>query len=231
MLRQFAHLVFVLTALVGPVAFARIGAFAAEDAKAHAGHGHHPDAANHVLLLVHILGVDALSVVDTYLIVQQVALPSIGQEVALHLHADVTSVAGLDTTAVREIAQLVDGLGIAEESLVDRMHWILKGKSTLELTDLHFEETIFLPLGERVDDTRRVAERGRVAVELQLHLPIPVLLYTAFEGDTAQTDVKRVGLGVFLVAILILCHHIARELHVVDPLWQLGFGLSQSGKA
>ena len=177
-------------------------------------------------MLVHILGVDTLSVVDTYLIVQQVAFLGIGQEVTLHLHADVTSVAGLDTAAVGEVAELVDGLGITEESLVDRMHRVLKGERTLELTDFHFEETIFLPLGERIYDTRGVAERGRVAVELQLHFPIPVVLDAPFEGDTAQTQVKRVSLGVLLVAILILCHHIARELHIVDPLWQLGFGLS-----
>ena len=70
------------------------------------------------------------------------------------------------------------------------MHRVLKGERTLELTDFHFEETIFLPLGERIYNTRGVAERGRVAVELQLNFPIPVLLDAPFEGDTAQTQVK-----------------------------------------
>lgn len=67
------------------------------------------------------------------------------------------------------------------------MHGILKGESTLELTNLDFEEIIFLPFGERVDHTWGVAQCGRVAVELRLHFPIPVVLDASFEGDTAQT--------------------------------------------
>ena len=109
--------------------------------------------------MVHILHVDALTVEDAHLVVDEVASAGILEEVTLQLHADVASVAGVCTSAVAESGKLRDHLRVAHESLVDRVHRILVGEGVLKLSSLHAQEVIFLPLDEEIDEFRAGSER------------------------------------------------------------------------
>ena len=97
--------------LIGPCSLAAVGAFAAKHTDAHALDGHHPHTTDEVFLLIHILGVDALAVEHTHLIVQQVATVHL-EEVALQLNTNVTTIGSVHAATVGETRQLADGLAI-----------------------------------------------------------------------------------------------------------------------
>ena len=73
--------------------------------------GHHPHTTDEIFLLIHILGVDALAVEHTHLIVQQVATVHL-EEIALQLNTDVTTIGSVHAATVGETRQLADGLAI-----------------------------------------------------------------------------------------------------------------------
>ena len=124
-----------------------------ESTNAHTLNGHYPHSTNDVLAVVLILLVDALTIESTYLIVQQVAALGVLEEVTLNLHTDVTTIRGITATTIRETSQLAHVLRVAHESLRNRVHGVLECEGTLELTCLHLEELVLLPLTKEVNQT------------------------------------------------------------------------------
>ena len=84
------------------------------------------------------------------------------------------------------------------------MQRILKGERPFELTELHTQRLIFLPLGKKIYHPRRLPQGGRIAVELYLCLPIEVAKDAPFKRETCHTDVETVAVCAVLPAILIL---------------------------
>ena len=71
---------------------------------------------------------------------QQVASATVLQEVTLELQTDITAIARMHSRAVAEAGQLAHGLRITHETLVNRVHRVLVGERSLELTQLYAEE-------------------------------------------------------------------------------------------
>ena len=140
--------------LVGPCSLSCIRTGPSEGTDAHAAYWHQPYTANHILLLVNVLGVDALSVEYANLIVQQVSAVGILEEITLKLQTDVTTVGSMLSGTVTETCQLAHVLGISHEALVDRVHRILKGEWVLELTNLHLEIVVLLPFSKQIHHSR-----------------------------------------------------------------------------
>ena len=136
--------------LVGPCSLSCVRACPSEGTDSHAAHWHYPYATNHILLIINVLGVDALSVEYANLIVQQVSAVGILEEITLELQTDVTTVGSVFAGTVTETCQLAYVLGITHEALVDRVHRIFKGKWVLELTNLHLEVLILLPFSKQI---------------------------------------------------------------------------------
>ena len=79
--------------------------------------GHHPNARNQVLFVISVFAVDALTVEQSHLIVDQRTPGTVGQDVALHLNTDVTACRRLLASTVAEACQLLDDVGQVEEAL------------------------------------------------------------------------------------------------------------------
>ena len=176
--------------LVGPCSLSCIRTRPSEGTDAHAAYRHYPYTANHILLLVNVLGIGSLAVEHTNLIVQQVSAVGILEEITLELQTDVTTIGSVLSGTVAETCQLAHVLGITHEALVDRVHRILKGERILELTDLHLEVFILLPFSKQIHHSRTGTEGRGVAVELNLSLPVEVASDATFESDTSHTDVE-----------------------------------------
>ena len=131
-----------------PVTLSRIRTGPSEGTDTHAAYWHQPYTTNHILLIINVLGVGALTVEYAHLIVQQVSAVGILEEITLKLQTDVTTVGSVLSGTVTETCQLAHVLGISHEALVDRVHRILKGEWVLELTNLHLEVLILLPFSK-----------------------------------------------------------------------------------
>ena len=94
------------------------------------------------------------------------------------------------------------------------MHRILEGKWVLELTNLHLEVLELLPFGKQIHHSWAGPQVGGVAVKLDLGLPVEVVCNATLQGDTAHSDVERVGFRILLSAILVLDHAISRQFHI-----------------
>ena len=133
-----------------PLSLSRIRTGPSEGTDSHAAYWHYPYTTNHILLLVNVLGVDALTVEYANLIVQQVSAVGILEEITLELQTDVTTVGCVLAGTVAETSQLAHVLGITHEALVDRVHRILESEWVLELTHLHLEVVVLLPFSKQI---------------------------------------------------------------------------------
>ena len=176
--------------LVGPCSLSCIRTRPSEGTDSHAAHWHYPYTTNHILLIVNVLGVGALTVEYANLIVQQVAAVGILEEITLELQTDVTTIGCVLSGTVAETSQLAHVLGISHEALVDRMHRILKGEWVLELTNLHLEIVVLLPFGKQIHHSWAGTQVGGVAVKLNLGLPVEVVCNATLQGDTAHSDIE-----------------------------------------
>ena len=92
--------------LVGPCSLSCVRACPAEGTDAHAAYRHYPYTTNHILLIVNVLGVGALTVEHSNLIMQQVAAVGILEEITLKLQTDVTTIGSVFSGTVAETRQL-----------------------------------------------------------------------------------------------------------------------------
>ena len=200
-----------------PVTLSCIRTRPSEGTDSHSAHWHNPYATNHILLIINVLGVDALSVEYTNLVVQQVSAVGILEEITLQLQTDVTAIGSVFAGTVAETSQLAHVLRVSHEALVDRMHRILEGKWVLELTHLHLEIVVLLPFCKQIHHSWAGPQVGGVTVKLNLGLPVEVFCNATLQGDTAHSDVERVGFRILLSTILILGHTISRQFHIAQP--------------
>ena len=173
-----------------PVTLSCIRPRPSEGTDTHAAYWHYPYTTNHILLIVNVLGVGALTVEHSNLIMQQVAAVGILEEITLELQTDVTTVGSVFAGTVAEACQLAHVLGITHEALVDRMHRILEGKWVLELTNLHLEIVVLLPFSKQIHHSWAGPQVGGVTVKLNLGLPVEVFCNATLQGDTAHSDVE-----------------------------------------
>ena len=89
-----------------PLSFSRIRTRPSEGTDTHAAHWHYPYATNHILLIINVLGVGALTIEYANLIVQQVAAVGILEEITLELQTDVTTIGSVLAGTVAETRQL-----------------------------------------------------------------------------------------------------------------------------
>ena len=85
-----------------PVSLSCIRTGPSEGTDAHAAYWHQPYTANHILLIINVLGIGSLSVEYANLIVQQVSAVGILEEITLKLQTDVTTVGSMLSGPVAE---------------------------------------------------------------------------------------------------------------------------------
>ena len=92
--------------LVGLCSLSCVRACPSEGTDTHAAYWHYPYATNHILLIVNVLGVGALTVEHSNLIMQQVAAVGILEEITLKLQTDVATIGSVLAGTVAETRQL-----------------------------------------------------------------------------------------------------------------------------
>jgi len=148
--------------------------------------------------------------------VQQVAALAILEKIALELETDVTAIAGVHSRTVTETGQPAHGLRITHEPLINRVHRVLIGEWTLELTQLDAQEVKLLPLYKVVHQTGTAAHRRGVAIDLALYLVVEVSQNATLNRATDKFYIKRVAVIPVLKCCLIGCHRKAAELGLAE---------------
>ena len=153
--------------------------------------GHYPDATDDILAVVLIRLVYTLTVIDTYLIVEQTASVGIGEEVTGKLDTDITSTRTLFTSTVSEGRELVDYVSIATPTLCNGVGWVLKSKGTLELSCTDFELRESSPFCIEVYQLYCWLARSCGVRSLNLGAPVEVA-NLAVQNETSQTKFESV---------------------------------------
>ena len=152
---------------------------------------HYPDAADDVLAVVLVRFVHTLTVINAYLIVEQTASVSVGEQVTGNLHTDVTATRGTLTSTVAEARQVVDDVGIGAPALRDGVGGILEGEGTFELSGTHLELRVFAPLCVEVYQLYGRLSRTCGVGALNLGTPVEVTDFS-IQDETGQTQFERV---------------------------------------
>ena len=129
-----------------------ISTIPAEGADSHARNGDEPEASDKVLIVVNILDIDTLTIVNTDLVVKERVVVKL-EEIALELETKVTAVGCMLFDTVIHAGEVACRLAVAVEALLDRVHRVLEGECSLELSELDIEGLVFLPLDISVYDT------------------------------------------------------------------------------
>ena len=135
-----------------------------------------------------------------------------GEEVALHLHADVAAGAFVLAYTVADGGELEGGLGVAAETYIERTVGIFKAKAALELAELDAKAVVLLPLYEGVDDARAFVHAG-LAVDFHLEFVVEVLIHLAVHIEAHEAGVEAAVGGLSAaVGVTVFLHDVAAEL-------------------
>lgn len=202
--------------VVSVVFFVGVFAVPPESSDGEVFHGREPEASDEVFVVVFVGVVDALSVEEAHLIVEQLVVVGSGEYVALELYAKVatrTFVVGSFAVAVVDGSEFHGCLGIGSATDGQRAHGVFKSEGTFELPEFDAQKIIFLPFDEGVEHARPLVFSWRsVHFELEFIIEILVDVAIGIEADEAEIEASVCGLS-FSVVDGIFAHDVAAEFH------------------